>query len=84
MVKKSIEEIKESNNDLSRYAYFMTATFNDESVFIYGNCHPAINYVSFVVNCHGDTLGYTNELYDQLKQVTVFWKPDDSLCNFND
>lgn len=78
-----IEEIEQNNNDYSKYAYYQTATYKGETVFFYGNCHPAINYVSFLINCNGDTLGYANELYHDLTSVTLLWQHEESECNFD-
>ena len=82
-LKNDIEEIEQNNNDYSEYAFYMTAMFKGETVFFYGNCHPAINYVSFLLTCNGDTLGYTEELYDHLNTVTLLWQHEESECNFD-
>lgn len=82
-LKSSITEIEQSNQELSKHAYYMVAKYKGETVFYYGNCHPAINYVSHVINCKGDTLGAISDLDDELTDVNLLWKPEESECNFN-
>lgn len=60
------------------------ASYKGETVFYYGNCNPAINYVSILQNCIGDNLGYTNDFYAELTDITVLWKHVDSKCNFQE
>jgi hypothetical protein len=74
------EAIDEVLND--EYSYYSTALYKDERVFFYVNCDPAVNYVSFILNCAGENLGNTNELYDELSEIEVIWKHKDSKCNF--
>lgn len=62
----------------------MTATYKGETVFYYGNCHPVINYASSILNCNGDALGNTSDLYNELTDVRLLWKHEESKCNFND
>jgi hypothetical protein len=75
-LKEAIDEVR---ND--EYSYYSTALYQGERVFFYGNCDPTANYVSFIRNCAGDNLGNTNELYDQLKEIEVVWKQENSKCN---
>lgn len=82
-LKLKIAEINQGDEDLSSYAYFMTATYKGETVFYYGNCNPLINYVSMVQNCNGDTLGNTNDLYSKMSNTTVLWKHKKSKCDFS-
>jgi len=78
-LKEIIEEIEQRND---QYAYYMTATYRDETVFYYGNCDPAANYASFVLNCNRDTLGNINDLSNELIDIRLLWKHDESKCNF--
>ncbi len=82
-LRSAIEENEQSDSDLSRYIYYMTAKYDGKTVFFNGNCHPAVNYVSFVLDCNGDTLGNTNDLYDELTDIHLLWKHEESECNFN-
>jgi hypothetical protein len=83
---EEIDWLKEAIDDVKQdeYSYFAMATYKGETVFYYGNCNPVINYVSIVQNCSGDNLGYTNDLYDELTEITILWKHVDSKCNFQD
>lgn len=76
-LKGAIDEVR---ND--EYSYYSTALYQGERVFFYVNCDPAVNYASFIRNCAGDNLGNTNELYDELAEIEVVWKHDDSKCKF--
>ena len=76
-LKKAIDQVKQDE-----YSFCNMATYKGETVFYYGNCNPVVNYVSIVHNCSGDILGYTNELYDELTDITILWKHVDSKCNF--
>jgi hypothetical protein len=78
-LKEAIDGVKQDE-----YSYYAMATYKGETVFFYGNCNPVINYVSFLRNCSGDNLGYTNDLYDELTDITILWKHVDSKCNFQE
>lgn len=78
-LKEVIAEVKEDP-----YAYYNMATYEGKTVFYYGNCDPAINYVSYLLNCKGNRLGFTNDYQSSLEDIAVIWKPEDSVCNFPD
>ena len=78
-LKQEIDDVKQDE-----YSYYVMATYEGETVFYYGNCNPVINYISIVRNCNGDSLGLTNDLYDELTDVSTLWKHEDSKCNFQD
>lgn len=82
-LKASIIEIENSNNDSSKYAYYMTAKYKGETVYYYGNCNPLINYVSYVMNSKQEKLGTTFELMDKLTDKRLLWKHKDSKCSFD-
>lgn len=74
---------QEINNVIQdEYSYYVMAKYKGETVFYYRNCNPAIDYVSIVKNCTGDNLGYTNDLYNELTEVSILWKHEGSKCNF--
>jgi len=76
-LKESIDEVKHDE-----YSYFMMAKYKKETVFYYGNCNPAINYVSYILNCNGEQLGYTNELYNDLTDIKLIWEHESGRCTF--
>lgn len=83
-LKAHIQELSQSTDELSNYSYYMTATYKNESVFYYGNCHPAINMAIIVINCEGEELGDFNDLQQQLSNRKLIWIHENSPCNFND
>ena len=76
-LKEAIEAVE---ND--EYSYYASAIYQNAHVVYYGNCNPAINYVSFVLDCSGNNLGNTNDLYEELSDIEILWKPPDSQCVF--
>ncbi|WP_419211908.1 hypothetical protein ACNR9Q_14325 [Maribacter sp. X9] len=76
------EAIAEVEDD--PYSFYVMAAYKGKTVFYYGNCNPVINYASTLMNCNGDSLGYTADNYDSLKDITVIWNPEDSVCDFDD
>lgn len=76
------EAIADLEND--PYSYYATATYEGKTVFYYVNCDPAVNYVSYLLNCKGNQLGFTNDYQSSLEDIAVIWKPEDSLCNLPD
>ncbi len=83
-LKAHINSLSLSEDELSKYSYYMTATYKKETVFYYGNCHPAINSIFYVVNCKGETIGNLNDLEAQLSNKRLLWIPEGSKCNSND
>lgn len=82
-LKQSIEEIEHDDTEMAKYSYYMSATYQNDIVFYYGNCHPLINYVSYVLDCEGKEIGYTSDLYNELSNHQVLWQHQESECNFN-
>ena len=83
-LKTHIQELSQSEDELSKYSYYMTATYKKETVFYYGNCHPAINMAIIMVNCEGEALGNFNDLQQHLSNSKLIWIHEESPCNFND
>ena len=77
-LKQEIDNIKQDE-----YAYYVMAKYKGQTVFYNGNCNPTINYASIVKNCDGDSLGYTNDLYDRLTELSVLWKHENSKCDLD-
>ncbi len=75
-LKEAIDNVKEDE-----YSYYVMADYNGETVFYYVNCNPVVNYASFILNCNGDNLGHTNNLQDELTNMTILWKHEASKCN---
>lgn len=83
---EDLDWLKEKINSVNQdeYSYYNMASYQGETVFYYGNCDPAINYVSIVRNCTGDSLGFTFDLYDELTEISTIWKHENSVCNFQE
>jgi hypothetical protein len=75
-LKEAIDNVEEDE-----YSYYVMANYKGETVFYYVNCHPLVNYASFILNCNGDNLGYTNNLQDELTNMTILWKHEASKCD---
>ncbi len=75
---------KIDNVEEDQYSYFVMANYKGETVFYYGNCDPLINYISVVMNCSGENIGYTYDLAEELTDRTILWKPENSECHFQE
>jgi len=76
-LKEAIDRVSQDES-----SYYCQANYKEETVFYYLNCDPTINYVSLTYNCSGEILGYTNGLLDELTEITILWKHEESVCNF--
>lgn len=74
--------IKEMESD--QYAYIMQAEYESETVFVYGYCCPACNYVVPVKNCEGELLGNVGDEIEvgKLKEQEMIWQSANSSCYF--
>ncbi len=68
------------NPEQAKYEYYKRALYKGDIIFYYGNCNPAINYVASVYNCEGKLIGYIEDFYDDLVDMDVVWKAEDTLC----
>lgn len=75
-LKEAIDDVKQD-----KYSYYLMADYNGETIFYYVNCNPVVNYASFILNCNGDNLGSTNSLQDELTDITILWKHEESECS---
>lgn len=85
-VSNPVEEIawlKESIDNViqDEYSSYIQANYNGETVFYYLNCNPVVNYASLILNCKGEKIGFTNDLLDELTDISILWKHEDSVCN---
>ena len=83
-LKEALGEINQSDNELADYAYIMSATYNGQTVFYIGNCHPAVNMQISVQNCEGEVIGDINDLAGELTNQKVLWKHENSPCHFGE
>lgn len=78
-LKDKIENVEDD-----QYSYFVMANYKGETVFYYGNCDPLINYISVIMNCSGENIGYTYDLAEELTDRTILWKNKDSKCHLQE
>ena len=79
---RAIDEMGEQDSAIANHAYIKMADYQGETLFYFGNCHPAINYASFLQTCVGDTLGDTAEFESSMKNSQVIWQKSPGTCNF--
>lgn len=69
-------------SSIREYLYIEEAQYKKDRVFIFDNCCPFCNTVVSVYAEEGELLGYMGSDIDadQLKDVKLFWQPDDAAC----
>lgn len=67
------------------YAFVTQAKYENETVFIFGNCCPMCNTVIPVYNCSGERIGIINYDIDEhiLKNEVLIWKSEFSTCTIS-
>ena len=81
-LKEQIDQVKEFEDQLATETiYYSIAKYQGETVFFNTNCDPLVNYASVVYNCNGDQIAYTNDIFDDLSQVSRIWESKPSKCN---
>ncbi len=76
-------EIDATNKDdeYGRFTYYEIARYKGNTVFIYYNCHPAINYSPSVRDCNGELIGYFFDIsQEDLKRRSIIWKHAENAC----
>ena len=68
-----------ADSELSIYSYLIQGTFQEESVFILGNCCPFCNWMPVVMDCQGNSIPHANLF--EVKGQKVIWRPKGSACN---
>ena len=86
-----LEWLKEIKNDFVVYSsgksgeiYISLSKYNNNTLFIVGNCCAACNSIMPVYNCKGEELGHigdTNFDFDLLENDVIIWKPENFVCN---
>lgn len=71
-----------TNPDASKYQYVAIASYNSQTVFIFGNCDPlSINPIP-AYNCSGALLGNIGDIPPAgIKNQKTLWKASNSVCN---
>ena len=78
-------QLREQNaSDISQYFYILQAEYNQETVFIYGNCCPMCSTITSVLNCKGEVLFYLGQDNARDKKISnqkIIWKGKNFSCN---
>lgn len=81
-------EVERRKNDASedaRYCYISQFEQNETTYFLYEDCNPLVDKVISVYNCEGENVGFIgddNFPFQNLIEVTVIFRPKNTLCNF--
>jgi hypothetical protein len=86
-LRDQIAYIEQMDTEASQYYYFRMAKYNGVTVFLPGNCNPAINMVSAVLDCSGERIGIIGDGedmigWDELTDMQLLWHPENTACNF--
>jgi hypothetical protein len=68
-----------ADSDLSIYSYLIQGSYQNQTVFILGNCCPFCNWMPVVLDCQGNPVQQAT-LFDVMDQK-VIWRPKESVCN---
>ncbi len=81
-ISTQIQDLEQNLDTTSQYFYLTQAMFNNETVFVFGNCCPFCNTISVVQSCNGQVIGVlgTDIGLDELNDTKVIWKHPDSTC----
>ena len=81
-ISTQIQELEQNLNTTSQYFYLTQATYDNETVFVFGNCCPFCNTISIVQSCTGQRIGVLGTDIDmnELNEAKVIWKHPDSTC----
>ena len=66
-------------SDLSIYSYLIQGSFQEQTVFILGNCCPFCNWMPVVLDCQGEAIPQATLF--QVEDQQVIWRPEGSVCN---
>jgi len=81
-LREKAQEMNEYDDDIKQYFYISQASYQDQTVFIFGNCCPFCNTVIPVMNCEGEnigTLGFDIE-YEDISDENTILKPENFSC----
>ena len=83
-LKASIQDLEKNRNDPTyKYFYISQGVYENQVVFILGNCCPFCNTITPVRNCEGELLFYkSSENLDKILSEQALWLPVGNDCNF--
>ncbi len=87
-LKNIIEEREVNPTEDMLYCYISQAKLKTKTVFIFGDCNPFVDKVTFIIDCEGKTIknkdGNNITVGEvSLKNERMIWKPDDFGCDSN-
>ncbi|MFK7811023.1 MAG: hypothetical protein AB8B59_00925 [Maribacter sp.] len=87
-LKDIIDERNANPTEEMFYCYISQGKLKRKTVFIFGDCNPAIDKATFVIDCEGEPIKNKdgeNIIWTQgsLKDLRVIWKPDDFGCDLS-
>jgi hypothetical protein len=66
-----------------RYFYVSQATYQNQTVFIFGNCCPNCNTITPIKNCYGELLNNSiAEINGSITGEQILWASEDNECSF--
>lgn len=87
-LKDIIDEREANPTEEMFYCYIVQAKLKGKVVFIFEDCNPLIDKVSFLLDCEGEPIKNkdgenigTGEV--GLEDQRIIWKPDDFGCDLN-
>jgi len=84
-LKAEIERRNQNINDDSKYCYISHFIYNNQSIFIYGDCDPRVDKIILVYNCSGESIGFIgdgNFPMETLTEGNIIWKTNNFVCSF--
>ena len=87
-LKTIIDEREANPTEGMKYCYIVQAELQRKTVFIFGDCNPSIDKLTFVLNCEGEPIldnDGENIIANQedITNQILIWSPDDFICNFD-
>ncbi|MDO5979759.1 hypothetical protein [Flavivirga spongiicola] len=84
-LKAKIAEFEKENSDFLKFLYFSQTKYNEQTVYVLGDCCPNCNTVFLVYNCAGTNIGTLGNgdgyiTSDILNSGTIIWKSENSEC----
>jgi len=83
-LRASIAELENNKDEIYPFRYILQAVYNQQTVFIFGNCCPYCNTNAPVFDCEGKFLfnRYDEDRADRLTNENVIWQAQNCECNF--
>ena len=76
-----IDDYKKESPNFTQYLYLTQSEYENQTVFIFGNCCPSCNSVFTVFDCNGQEIGAIGEIdINILYSGEVIWKAENSVC----